>query len=274
MRRRLWVVVWSVVVAACFLAIGLLGYLYQAIVPEKINDMVDLSESLQDPRTVAELAYTLFDQYPLRLLSPDSLADAPTSDLDSLPVSYGTQRIFLQLEPGMQYAISLSDATFALECFADGELIGSFGTVADTAEETRALAGTLWCSFIPTGDSTELVIRYASFVRSNTLTSLFIGQESAVLGRLQAYQLRNALQIGCILTASLFFLGLFCFFDQRRVFFVLRPVLHGHCDVYACCRRNAAFLMVSHHQPRGGAHRVQHGRACRDGLHRLHESGV
>lgn len=160
-------------------------------------------------------------------------------DPDGYPIGdYGTVRFELKLSSDEVYAIAAMSASFAQRLFIDGKEYAPIGVTSESKSEMVPKSRRYMEFFQPVGDTTEIIIQYSNFVHSNGggLFSIDLGlaRNVAHMEQLQAFRIA-AITIA-LLTAMLFFFGLFLFFQKSRYllwfsltcgFIALRGLLTG-----------------------------------------------
>jgi len=195
----------------CFIAFGLQAVPQNYLHPNSENGVIDLT-GVDFESEIVMIYPGRFIHYPLQLLEPGEVGAAG----DESVVPYGTYRITLLLPVGDVYAASQTANDMALRTMADGKIIGSWGTVGTTMEESYAMAGTLLSAFSVTTPESELAYQYSGFVRHYRPPSVYLGSVEQIAAQQQRLALRDMLFAGCMLTAMLLFLGMYIFFGRKR----------------------------------------------------------
>jgi signal transduction histidine kinase len=167
-----------------------------------------------------------WDSWPEQLYSPanfeqGAVTDAPIqlSAADYERIQYATHRLTLKLPAGQLYGLYVRSSDFSMRMFIDGVEIGSVGTPGDTREATepRVLEKTYF--FTPKSETVEIIVQAANFVHSKSgcqPPELTIGTPENIQtysGKLSAFRFA---EIGCLLTAALYHLGLFLLNRKRK----------------------------------------------------------
>ncbi len=152
-----------------------------------------------------------FTHYPEQLLAPDE-AGVPG---EKTVAPYGTYRLSLLLQEDAVYAMSQTANDMALLTMADGQVLGKWGTVGASVEESRARGGALVTSFSPDTGEAELSYQYSGFIRRYKPPSIYLGSVEQIAAQQQRMILRDMLFVVCFFTAGLLFLGMFLFFGRR-----------------------------------------------------------
>lgn len=131
---------------------------------------------------------------------------------------FGTMRMVLRLPPGEVYAITGKSISYAQRLYADGKEIGAVGVPAATREELIPSNRRYVEGFYAEGETTEIIFHYSVMVHADGggLFPMHIGTVATVARAEQLRTLLEGVQAAALLTAFLFFFGLFLFFPGRR----------------------------------------------------------
>jgi signal transduction histidine kinase len=167
-----------------------------------------------------------WDSWPDKFYSPadfesGAVTDAPVqfTDADYKRIQYATHRLTLMLPAGQLYALYVRSSDFSMRLYIDGVEIDSIGTPGDTRETTepRVLEKTYF--FTPESEAVEIIVQVANFVHGKNgcqPPELTIGTPENILthtGKLSAFRFA---EIGCLITAALYHLGLFLLNRKRK----------------------------------------------------------
>lgn len=190
----------------------------QSIVPE--NGIVDLRNADLSTELIQVIPQE-WEYYPGELYGPDDFKGAaaltPAYGDNASTSEYGTYRISVMLPPGQIYAISGRSPNLSQRVFINGELAGEVGTPGTTREETTPRTKTYEHYFMAEGETTELIYQIANFHHraGGRNTSFYLAQPN-VISRYRALDyIRNNIILGCVLTVSLYFFGMYIFFSRR-----------------------------------------------------------
>lgn len=131
---------------------------------------------------------------------------------------YGTLRMIFKLPQNEVYAIAGKSVSYAQRLFIDGKEYAPIGVTGDSIETVTPQARRFTEGFYPTGDTTEIVIHYSAFVHADGggLYPFDIGLARNMVRMEQLITFRDAAVAVALLTAALFFFGLFLFFPKGR----------------------------------------------------------
>lgn len=180
----------------------------------------DFTHSIARP-TGGEGAYVIF--YPGAFYTAEDFANGSiepgipyTTDMGPHG-NFGTQRMVLRLPPGQVYAIAMKNASYAQRLFIDGKEYTSAGIPGDSAETTLPKTLRYVEAFMPTGDTTEIIIHYANFVHADggSIYPMDIGLAGNITRGEQLIAVRETAVDTALAVAMLFFIGLFLLFSQN-----------------------------------------------------------
>lgn len=136
------------------------------------------------------------------------------------PGNYGTYRIILKLPGNGTYGISSYSAMYSQRLFINGTEYPAFGVPGKTAETTVSRTGHYTIYFTPRESQTEIIIQFANFHHYDYggIVQLYLGTQERIIERDAVAQQRIHILVGCVITAFLFFLGMFFFFHKRYAF--------------------------------------------------------
>lgn len=167
-----------------------------------------------------------WDSWPEKLYAPadfqsGTVTDTPVllTDADYKKIQYATHRLVLTLPAGQLYALYVRSSDFSMRLLIDGVEIGSVGTPGNTRETTepRVLEKTYY--FTPQNETVEIIVHTANFVHGKSgcqPPELTIGTPENILthtGKLSAFRFA---EIGSLITAALYHLGLFLLNRKRK----------------------------------------------------------
>lgn len=183
--------------------------------------VVDLSETLVQIEPL-DWAY-----YPGILYTPEDFAmghtKVPVYGDNTSTEEFGTYALTVQLPQGQLYAISGHSPNLSMRLFVNGQLLGEVGSPGSTRETTIPRTKTYEYIFSPEGDQTELIFQIANFHhREGGRNTAILLSQPQVLNRYRSLELiRSNVVLGCVLTVSLYFFGMFIFFPKRKHFLFL-----------------------------------------------------
>lgn len=197
-------------------------------VPAASSGYVDLSEFDFD-EMLAYIPHSSFLYYQSNLYLPKDFEDetirTEAFDLKGYkgrfnPGDYGTYRIILKLPTDRTYGLSSYSAMYSQRLFINGTEYLSIGEPGKTADTTAAKTQHYTVYFTPEEEQTEIIIQFANFNHYDYggIVPVYIGAQDKIADRDAIAQLRIHLFIGCIITAFLFFFGMFFFFPRRYSF--------------------------------------------------------
>ncbi len=171
---------------------------------------------------VARVADACFAWYPNALLTPEDFAagNAPAPLDDAQGARYGTYRLTLPLPPGIVYGMTAYSATYAQTVWVGGELLSAVGTPGDSLETMVPKTNHYAVYFTPVSNETEIVIQRSGFVHAagGQLYAQYIGPQEKITALRANILFTGSMAIGCMLMASLFFFGIYLFFQNRLHF--------------------------------------------------------
>lgn len=131
---------------------------------------------------------------------------------------YGTVQIILKLPADRMYAISARNTSYAQRLFINGEEYAPIGVTGESAESVTPRTTRYTEAFRPEEDTTEIILHYSNFVHADTggLYTLTLGSVDNVTRIGQQKTLQVTVSAVALLTAMLFFFGLFLFFPKNR----------------------------------------------------------
>lgn len=180
--------------------------------------------------TAADLSDTVYyyldshwDSHPEQLLTPADFADEPIPTPQPLAfddyrsIQYATHRMELKLPPGGMYALSMKSADYSMRIFIDGVEADSVGTPGATAEANvpRTVQRTYY--FTTESETVTVLVQAANWVhREGAYPPNFYVGVAVNIARMNSHNLLlNILITGCLLTAFLYYLGIFLL-NRRR----------------------------------------------------------
>jgi len=133
---------------------------------------------------------------------------------------YGTLRILLKLPVGNVYAISAKNTSYAQRMFINGKEYPPVGVTGDSADTVTPKTGRNTAAFAPQDDTTEIVLHYSNFVHSDTggFYPITLGSAQNIMRGEQLKTLHIAAVTFALVTAMLFFFGMYLFFGKSRYF--------------------------------------------------------
>lgn len=205
-------------VTLCFVALGIEAVPQNILRPASEDGVLDLS-AVDFDQDIVMIYPSAFTHYPEQLLASGEEGTPGGSEV----APYGTYRLTLRLPAGGVYTMSQTANDMALVTMVDGQVLGTWGTVGASEEESDARAGTLVTSFSPDTDEVELSYQYSGFIRRYKPPSIYLGSAAQIAQQQERLVLRDTLFAACLFTAGLLFLGMFLFFGRKSqyVFFAL-----------------------------------------------------
>ncbi|MDR0594318.1 MAG: sensor histidine kinase [Bifidobacteriaceae bacterium] len=200
-------------VMLCFVVVSVLAAPNNYLQPRAQDGWVDLSDA-DFSENIAQLDPAVFIHYPEQLLAPGE-AGEPGSDAVA---PFGTYRARLALPAPGVYAMSQTANDMALRVMVDGQVIGEHGRVGRTAEDSRALAGSLITAFHTASAEVELSYQYSGFVRHYRPPSVNLGIPQLIAAQQERLALRGTLFAACLLIVALLALGLHLLLGLEKAF--------------------------------------------------------
>lgn len=208
--------------------------------PSPSSGVIDLT-GIDFTEEIATVRNTNFLMYPGAFYMPEDFAQGNVSQQgisygmgEAKLGEWGTLRVLLQLPPGEAYAIAGKNVSYAQRLFIDGKEHAAIGVPADSADKVTPKTTRFATGFQPEGDTTEIIIHYAAFVYADGggLYSFVIGLVQNVVRYEQLKVFRITAVTVALVTAALFFFGLFLFFAKASYFLwfalvCLCVALHG-----------------------------------------------
>jgi signal transduction histidine kinase len=213
-------------ILAYFCAVALIFGSLAFLVGSKVTPVASLSglAGFDYSSEIAQLDRGLFAFYPDELYAPADFASgvaAPTGltahdeQTDGQKTEYATYRLLLDLPPG-RYGLISGTPSYSLRLFINGEEYLSLGRPAKTAEET--LTGSRYLAvFFEADGPVEVIIQRANFNHydEGILPQPSLGSQSLIAGMYAKDQLWGSVMFGCMITAFLFFFGIFLLLRRR-----------------------------------------------------------
>lgn len=137
------------------------------------------------------------------------------------PGNYGTYRIVVKLpDTGEAYGLSSYSAMYSQRLFIDGKEYPAVGVPGETAETTVPVTKHYTVYFMPQTEQIEIIIQFSNFNHYDYggVVPLNLGTQYMIMASDAAAQQRVHILAGCIMTAFLFFIGMFLFFHRRYTF--------------------------------------------------------
>lgn len=133
---------------------------------------------------------------------------------------YGTIRILLRLPAGNVYAVSAKNTSYAQRMFIDGKEYPPIGVTGDSADAVTPKTMRYTVAFQSESDITEIILHYSNFVHSDTggYYLMDFGHVNNIVRSEQLKTLRSIFSAASLVTAALFFFGMFLFFQRSRYF--------------------------------------------------------
>lgn len=129
---------------------------------------------------------------------------------------YGTIRFLLHLPVGRVYALSSKSAAYAQRLFINGEEYKSVGMTGDMPDLVTPKITRYIEAFQPKSEITEIVLHYSNFVHPDVgslyVPKLGLANNISRIEQLKTFQV--VIITGALLTAMLFFFGLFLIFHK------------------------------------------------------------
>lgn len=129
---------------------------------------------------------------------------------------YGTIRFVLKLPAGRAYTLSAKSAAYAQRLFINGEEYTPIGVTGDSAASVVPKTTRYTEAFYPASDTTEIILHYSNFVHPDggSIYTLKLGLANNISRVEQLRTFQVVIVTGALLTAMLFFLGIFLFFPK------------------------------------------------------------
>lgn len=226
----------SILIASALLILALVAIAAMAMFTGRIGREVlkngsgygDLSSFNFDER-IAGILHSSFVYYKSELYTPEDFAHGQVTgepiSLDGVvgrfdPGHFGTYRLTLDLPEGRTYGLSSYSAMYSQRLFINGSEVESTGVPGKTPETTIPKTRHYTVYFTPLSPKTEILIQFANFSHYDFggIVPLFLGAQEKIMMRDAIAQQRVHLLVGVAVTASLFFLGMFFFFNKREAF--------------------------------------------------------
>lgn len=181
-------------------------------------DDVDFNED------IVTIGYDCFTIYPGIFYSSDDFAAGYATGTEVLYEGgmemnqYGTLRARLHLVPGETYAITARNTSYAQRLYIDGKEYEAIGMPGENAETTVPSSRRYMAGFTARSEMTEIILHYGAFVHADG-GGVYPMEISSVPNIAHLEQQRiffSIVVIMALLTAALFFLGLFLFFPESR----------------------------------------------------------
>ncbi|GHV33048.1 hypothetical protein FACS18949_05990 [Clostridia bacterium] len=196
--------------------------------------------NITNPKNPAENGYTLlgydlggtiytslqhWESWPEKLYTPadfesGAVTDTPVrlTDADYRRIQYSTHRFTLTLPAGQLYALFVRSSDYATRLFVNGEEIGSVGKPGDTRETTVPRVQEKTYFFMAEDETVEILAQAANFVHGKDggwPPDITIGTPENIQRHTTKLTAFRFAEVGCLLTAALYHLGLF-FLNRRR----------------------------------------------------------
>lgn len=197
-------------------------------VPETLPGFADMS-NFDFGEKLAYISHTSFLYYKNELYTPEDfklgrVTEEPF-DFNGVdgrfdPGNYGTYRIVLALPGSGTYGLSSYSAMYSQRLFIDGREYKAFGVPGNTAETTVPRTEHYTFYFTPDAAQAEIIIQFANYNHADYggIVPLYIGSQEKITERDAMAQQRLHISAGVTITAFLFFLGMFFFFNKRFAF--------------------------------------------------------
>ena len=214
---------------ALFLMLVLLFWTGFALLPSPSEVYLEDS-SLQDLTGVDFIStiyrsYSCWESWPDVFYAPADFADGTAMEtgltqdkMDYGVTQYATHRVRFMLAPGQTYGLSMKSADYSMRIFINGVLVDSVGVPGETREDTtpRTLK-TLYYFVAETGE-VEIILHMANFVHRNGAypPQFFIGSASNITRKDNADVFITTAMFICLITASLYHIGLFLVNRTRK----------------------------------------------------------
>lgn len=172
---------------------------------------------------IARIAPECFATYPGRLYTPEDFSSGAVTQIpapDNGEAGYYTYRLLVNLQEGEIYGLSGYSATYAQKLWVNGELLSSVGTPGDSLESMTAKTNHFTIYFKAESSQTEIIIQRSGFVHANggELFRQHLGAQELISAMDAGIKIRASIMVGSILTAALFFFGIFLFFRRHIQF--------------------------------------------------------
>lgn len=131
---------------------------------------------------------------------------------------FGTVRFVIRLPAGKVYALSSKSASYAQRLFINGKEYMSIGKTGSNVNSVSPKITRYTEAFLPQSDTTEIILHYSSFVHPDA-GYLYVPRVGYVNNISRVEQLRTFQVVtvtGALITAMLFFFGLFLFNLKSR----------------------------------------------------------
>lgn len=176
---------------------------------------------------LVQIAAQEWAYYPGALYTPEDFERGstipPVYGSNASTSEYGTYRLRVKLAPGQIYAISGRSPNLSQRVYIDGQLAGEVGSPGASREETTPRTKTYEYYFLATGDATEFIFQIANFYHreGGRNTPMLLSQPSVIYRYRSLELIRSNIILGCMLTVSLYFLGMFIFSGHHLHFLYL-----------------------------------------------------
>ena len=237
-------------VVLVFAVVSFLCTVNAPVAPSPYNGAVNLT-GVDFGNEIATIQNTYFTMYPGAFYLPEEFAAGkvtqagiPYDSPGEVLSDYGTLRILLILPQDEVYAIAGKNVSYAQRLFIDGKEYAPIGVTGDSIETVTPKATRFVESFQPTGDTTEITIQYSAFVYADGggLYPFVIGYVRNVARNEQLKVFRITAVTAALVTAALFFFGLFLFFPKGR--YLLWFALLGVCVALRGLLTSDKFIML------------------------------
>lgn len=159
---------------------------------------------------------SLSECYMGRLYSPEDFEKGILTQGDA-DAKYATNRITVPVEPGKTYGITGQSATYAQKVYVNGRLLSEIGCVSDNETDFVPKTDRYTVYFTADSDKAEIIIQNAWFNHvSGAFHKIYMAQQQVIIRHDRAETLCDGLITGTLLAMTIFFFGMFLFYQSRR----------------------------------------------------------
>lgn len=171
-----------------------------------------------------------WESWPEVLYTPDDFSSGKVKDMPQFisseeykNVPYATHKLRMTIPKNQTYGITMQTSEYAMRLYIDGVEIDSIGSPGTTREKTehRVLERTYY--FTTQSGEVEFIVQAANFVHAkggSWAPRFHIGFEQTITQWNNANLAVNYMVVGCLITAFLYHLGLFCLNRKRKIVFI------------------------------------------------------
>ncbi len=175
---------------------------------------------------IASVSHT-WQSFPDELYSPEDFKKGDTESpvvfdigKDSLKYHYGTHRMILETENYAQLALYFKSLDYSTAVYINGEKVDEIGKVGKTEDTSIARTRECMYAFSPQNGKTEVILQYSNFVHKDggNPPTLFVSEPDNIYSYAESKTFTNAILIGCLLTAFLYYFCMFFVHHRRMIF--------------------------------------------------------